>query len=144
MVKGKFGSNSGLDDLCLYDIRQNELIFLRTNPLEELDSVWFGHDESSTPIRYDAISSGNFSNGAQSGLALLSSDTDLESIWFRDESNPLDRIWKIEKEWSWITTGDFLQTGTEQALLHRLGIGGVNLRAQAASGTIPFNISFPS
>ena len=119
MLDGKFGGSNGLDDLCLYDIRQNELIFLQSNPLKELDSVLFGHGDANTPIRYDAICAGNFSNTPNSGLALLSSDVGLESVWFRDDAHPVDRVWQTEKEWSWITDGDFLGVGTDQIFLHR-------------------------
>ena len=120
MVSGHFGSNSQLKDLCFYDTKQNELVFIGTKPFGELDSSIFDRSDFSQPVRYDQLCAGNFFSGSESGLALLTSSSGSESIWFRSNSNAdEDQVWKVPKEWSWMASGDFMSIGTDQVLLHR-------------------------
>ena len=120
LVSGKFGSNNGLDDLCLYDTKHHEVVFLQTKPFSELDAVTFNRNDSNTPLRYDQLCSGNFFSATEHGLALFSSDEGLESIWFRNTASPdNDNLWTLPKDWSWMAGGDLLGKGRDQVLLHR-------------------------
>ena len=120
MVSGKFGGNNGLDDLCLYDRKHHEVVFLQTKPFSELSSETFNRSDSNTPLRYDRLCSGKFFPASEHGLALFSSDKGLESIWFRNTANPnYDNLWTLPEDWSLMVSGDFFGIGSDQMLLHR-------------------------
>ena len=120
MVSGNFGSNSGLDDLCLYDANVQRLRFLKTSPFGLIGSGYWDRNDSGTAFRYDHLCAGNFFTGRPTGLSLFSYENNFDSIWVRNASDVDNPTYlEMDKEWSWMVSGDFFGTGTDQVLAHR-------------------------